>query len=101
MDNNGNNKENNQNNSWMNHPNLSGMDPAKLAMLQSLAEQGSQKGQNDIMPFLMAAASKSKSSGMQFSKNEMDTIIEVLTIGKPPAEVAKIDRMLQLMKMMR
>jgi hypothetical protein len=100
MDNN-NNKDGNSGSSWMNHPNLSGMDPAKLAMLQSLAEQGSQKGQSDIMPFLMAAASKSQSSGMQFSKNEMDTIIEVLKIGKPPAEVAKMDRMLQLMKMMR
>lgn len=87
--------------SWMNHPDLSGMDASKLAMLSALAEQGSHKNSQELLPFLMSAASKSKSRGMNFSTQEMDTIIQVLKIGKPPAEVARMERMLQMLKLIR
>ena len=86
---------------WMNHPNLAGIDHAKLAMLQSLASQGSQKSQKELLPFLMAAASSSKKNGTQFSHDEMDLIVEVLKAGKSKEEIAKIDQMLQIMKMMK
>ena len=86
---------------WMNHPNLAGIDPAKLAMLQSLASQGSQKSQKELLPFLMAAASSSKKNGTQISHDEMDLIVEVLKAGKSKEEIAKIDQMLQIMKMMK
>lgn len=85
---------------WMNHPNLAGMDKSKLEMLQSLANQGSQKSQADLLPFLMAAAGQGKSNGLSFSSNEINTIIEVLKIGKSPQEAAKLDRIVSIMKMM-
>lgn len=94
-------QESHKNDSWMGHPNLSGMDPAKLAMLQSLASQGSQKSQNDMMPFLMSVMSGQKGNGMKFSSDEMGQIIEVLKIGKSQEEIAKIDKMLMLLRMMR
>lgn len=90
-----------ENSSWMNHPNLAGMDASKLAMLNALAQQGSRKTQNDLLPFLMTAASQSKSKGIRFSQQEMDAIIQVLKIGKPAAEVERIERLLQMMKFMR
>ena len=86
---------------WMNNPNLAGIDPAKLAMLQSLASQGSQKSQKELLPFLMAAASSSQKNGTQFSRDEMDLIVEVLKSGKSREEAAKIDQMMQIMKMMK
>ena len=86
---------------WMNNPNLAGIDPAKLAMLQSLASQGSQKSQKELLPFLMAAASSSQKNGTQFSRDEMDVIGEVLKSGKSREEAAKIDQMMQIMKMMK
>ena len=86
---------------WMNNPNLAGIDPAKLAMLQSLASQGSQKSQKELLPFLMAAASSSQKNGTQFSRDEMDVIVEVLKPGKSREEAAKIDQMMQIMKMMK
>lgn len=87
---------------WMNNPNLKGMDPEKLKMLNNIANQGSQKGMNELLPFLMSAVSqnKSQSGGLDFSRQEMDTIIEVLKMGKPPEEVARINRMMQIIKMM-
>lgn len=86
----------------MNNPNLKGMDTEKLKMLNNIANQGSQKGMNELLPFLMSAVSqnKSQSGGLDFSRQEMDTIIEVLKMGKPPEEVARINRMMQIIKMM-
>ena len=63
---------------WKNNPRLSGMDPQKLSMLQGLADQG---------------------LGKNFSSDEISTIIEVLKMGKSPAEAAKLDRIVNLMKM--
>lgn len=90
---------NNQN--WMNDPRLSGMDKSKLEMLQQMADQGSQKSQSDLMPFLMSAASNSNSKGMNFSSDEISAIIEVIKMGKSPKEAAKLDKIVSIMKMMR
>lgn len=86
---------------WTNNPKLSGIDPAKLSMLQSLAAQGSTKNQNEMLPFLMAAASNSQKNGMQFSPQEMTMILEVLKKGKSPEEAAKMDQMFNMMRMMK
>ncbi len=87
--------------SWMNNPNLKNIDPAKLQMLMSMSEQGAGKSQNDLLPFLMAAASQSKSQGMTFSPDETDAIIEVLKMGKSPEEIARIEKIRTMMKLMK
>ena len=86
---------------WMKDPSLSGIDPAKLAMLQSFANQGAGKTQNDILPLLMTAAASSKKKGLQFTQNEIDMIINVMKAGKSPQDIARIDKMAALMKMMQ
>lgn len=86
---------------WKSNPKLAGMDKNKLDMLQSLAEQGAGKSPNDLLPFLMTAMTQTRNSGMKFSQDEISVIIEVLKMGKSPEEVAKIDRMISLMRMMR
>ena len=88
---------------WMNHASLQGIDPAKLQMLSQMAAQGQSqtKNQSDLMPFLMMAANSSKEKGMQFSGQEMDMIVEVLKMGKSPQEIAQMDKMLMLLKMMK
>lgn len=86
---------------WMNDPSLEGIDPAKMALLNSLVQQGSKKNQNEMMAFLMSAAANSKKNGLQFSPGEMDLIAQVLKKGKSPQETARLDRMLSMMKMLR
>ncbi len=87
--------------SWMNNPALGGIDPSKLQMLSSLAEQMQGKNQNEILPFLMSAASQSQSGSMSFDSSEADAIINVLKIGKSPQEIQRIDRICALMKQFR
>ncbi len=84
---------------WKNNPKLAGMDPQKLSMLQGLADQGLGKTPSELLPFIMGAASQGKNAGLNFNSNEISTIIEVLKMGKSPAEVAKLDRIVNLMKM--
>ncbi|MGI6071237.1 MAG: hypothetical protein ACOYBE_12575 [Blautia sp.] len=89
------------NNDWMNNPKLQGMDKSKLEMLQNLADQGSQKNKSDLMPFLMATASQGKAGGLSFNSNEISTIIEVIKMGKSPQEAARLDKIVNIMKMMQ
>ena len=65
---------------WMKDSTLEGIDPAKMALLQSLIQQGSKKNQNEMLAFLMSAAANSKKSSQ---------------------EIAKMDRILSMMKMLR
>lgn len=87
--------------SWLNNPALSGIDLAKLQMIQSMAVQGAGKNPSSLLPFLMAASKSSKKKGMQFSEEEIHTIAEVLKSGKSKEEVARIDQMLALAKLLK
>ena len=86
--------------SWMDHPSLAGLDPAKLAMLNSFAQQSSGKSPNELLPLLMAAASRIRANGTRFSKEEINAIIEVLKAGKSPEEIARMDKIIQMMKVL-
>ena len=86
---------------WQDNPKLAGMDRSKLDMLQQMAQQGAGKSPSDLLPCIMNAAAKGKSAGLRFNPNEINTIIEVLKMGKSPQERAKLDQVVNLMKMMR
>ena len=86
---------------WQDNPKLAGMDRSKLDMLQQMAQQGAGKSPSDLLPFIMNAAAKGKSAGLRFNPNEINTIIEVLKMGKSSQERAKLDQVVNLMKMMR
>lgn len=84
---------------WRNNPKLAQMDKSKLDMLQNLAAQGNGKNANELLPFIMGAAAQGKQGGLKFNANEISTIIEVLKMGKSPEETERLDRVINLMKM--
>lgn len=88
---------------WMKSDNVNGIDPLKLQMLNSIASQGSQKGMSELLPFLLSSLSNTqkKSGTLSFTSKEMDCIIEALKQNKTPEKTARIERMLQLIKMMQ
>lgn len=88
---------------WMKSDNVNGIDPLKLQMLNSIANQGSQKGMSELLPFLVSSLSNTqkKSGTLSFTSKEMVCIIEALKQNKTPEETARIERMLQLIKMMQ
>lgn len=86
---------------WTSDPKLAGIQAEKLSMLQSMAAMGKGKGPNELLPILMAAANTSREKGLQFSDAEMDQIISVLKMNRSSEETARIDRMLQMIRMMK
>lgn len=91
----------NNQNDWINNPALKNIDAAKLQMLLSMAEQGKGKQQKELLPFLMAAASKSQAGGTTFSNEETNLILDVLKQGKSPEEIARIEKVCALVQMMK
>lgn len=85
-------------NSWASNPALNQIDPGKLQMLMSMADQARGKSQADLLPFLMSMGGSGK---LNFSPDEMDTIIGVMKLGRSPQEIRKIDRMCAMLKQMR
>ena len=88
---------------WMKASEVKGIDPLKLQMLSSIASQGSQKKMNELLPFLFSSLSNTqkKSGNLSFTTKEINCIIEALKQNKPPEEVARIERMLQLIQIMQ
>lgn len=86
---------------WKNDPGLNGIDRNKLEMLQALAQQGQGKSPAEMLPFLMNAAARGRSSGLSFTQPEISAVLEALKAGKSPEEAAKLDRIVSLMKMIR
>ena len=86
---------------WTKDPNLSGIQKEELQMLQSMAAMGNGKGVSELLPILMTAANTSKEKGLQFSNAEMELVIQVLKRNKSPEETARIDQMLQMIKMLK
>ena len=87
--------------SWMNDSRLSGIDPAKLQMLFSMSGQGASKSQNELMPFLMAVAARSRQNGMIFTPEETNLIIEVMKQGKSKEEIARIEKIRMMMRLIK
>ena len=73
---------------WMKSDNVNGIDPLKLQMLNSIANQGSQKGMSELLPFWCHPYQtlKKKSGTLSFTSKEMDCIIEALKQNKTPEE---------------
>jgi hypothetical protein len=89
------------NNSWVNNPKLKNIDQEKLKIIMGLAEQSGSKQQNELLPFLLAAANKSKSEGVTFSSDEIDVIIDVMKSGKSKEEIQRMDKIRSMMKLMK
>lgn len=87
-------------NQWINHPNLKNIDKEKLNLILSLAEQSGNKQQKEMIPFLLAAASKTKSQGINFSSDEVDLIIDAMKVGKSKEEVQRMEQISNMMKLM-
>lgn len=86
---------------WKNNPTLANLDKNKLDMLQSLAEQSAGKNASEMLPFLLNAAKQGKNNGLHFSGDEIALILEAIKMGKSKEEVARLDKIVNMMRMIR
>ena len=83
-------------NDWMNNPKLKNMDPAKLALLSSLASQGVNKKQSEMLPFFLSAMSTAKEKGLDFQVEERNLLMEVLMQQLSPDEKRKAENIIRM-----
>ena len=63
--------------------------------------QWASKSQNELMPFLMAVAARSRQNGMTFTPEETNLIIEVMKQGKSKEEIARIEKIRMMMRQIK
>lgn len=88
-------------NNWIYDRDLSHIDMEKLKALTSAANQGKNLSKKELLPFLMAAASHSNQSNLQFTSEEMQTIFSVLKKNKSQEEQNQMDRFFRIMQQMQ
>ena len=81
---------------WMNNPKLKNLDPAKLAMLSSLATEVSKKSRSEMMPFLMSLMNNKGSNGIDFSGEEQNLMLDVLMQQLSPEERKKAETIIKM-----
>lgn len=85
-----------QENSWMNNPMLKDIDPLKLQMLSSFANEAGSKKQSEMLPFFLSAMNQSNEKGAGFNSNEKDLLLGILMEQLSPNEKQKAETILRM-----
>lgn len=82
--------------SWLNDPEVAHIDKSKLDFLQMLVFESEGLSKEQMLPFLMAVAKRSKDNHISFTEDEIDTIIKTLQKYAAPEEIEKMNKMVAM-----
>lgn len=82
--------------SWLEDPAVAGIDRKKLDFLQMLVFESNNLTKEQMLPFLMVVAKRSKENQISFTEEEMNTIISTLQKYSTPDEIDKMNKMMSL-----
>ena len=82
---------------FKNNPLLTSMDPEKLDFLMKFAQKEKPANMKDAMPFLLSNMNIAKNQRINFSKPEIQLIIELLSKELSPSEKSKVNRIMSIM----
>lgn len=78
-----------------------GLDKKKAALLNEAKKLASGKKSDDMLPLLLAISNKAKKEGIQFTPEEITTIIEYIKKDMPPEDQNKLDTLMRMVGMFR
>lgn len=81
---------------WMEDPAVAHIDRNKLDFLQALFYESRSLTKEQMLPFFLAAAKRSRDSHISFSREEIETITSAIRRYSSPEEAEKIDRFMKL-----
>lgn len=84
------------NNSWMNDPALKNIDPMKLQILSSIANEAGNKNINELLPFFMSAMNQANDKGISFSSPERELLMNILMQKLAPEERQKAETIIRM-----
>ena len=76
-----------------------GISPEKLAFLKAFANMPSGSNSAAMMRQLTKCQQQAKQQNIQFTPDEQSLLIELLTANLSPAEKAKVDQVISILKM--
>lgn len=83
--------------SWTNNPKMKNIDPRKLAVLLELVKEAEGKPMDKLVPILVNANKKLQEQNMNFTKDESDMIIDLLSKNMTPKEKMQFEMIKQMM----
>lgn len=81
---------------WLEDPAVADIDRKKLDFLQMLVFESNNLTKEQMLPFLMVVAKRSRDNRISFSEEEMNTIINTLKKYSTPDEIEKMNKMMSL-----
>ncbi len=81
---------------WRQDPRLKGMDPKKLKYLTDFAEKAGKTPKDKLLPLFMGLAAAP--GGMNFSDQETDLLVSILTANMNPAQKKQVETLRALSK---
>lgn len=83
--------------SWTNNPKIKNIDPRKLTVLLELVKEAEGKPMDKLVPILVNANKKLQQQNMNFTKDESDMIIDILSKNMTPKEKMQFEMIKQMM----
>lgn len=83
--------------SWTNNPKLKNVDPRKLAILLEVAKEAEGKPMDKLIPLLINANKRVQQQNMNFSKEESEIMIDILTKNMSPQEKMQFEMIKRMM----
>lgn len=84
--------------SWINHPAMKNIDARKLGILVELVNEAEGKPVDKLLPVLITANAKLKATGMSFSPDETDLIMEIITKDLSASDKNKLEMVKKMIK---
>lgn len=84
-------------NSWMNNPRLKNVDPRKLAILVELMKESEGKPMEQLVPLLVNTNKRLKEQNLNFTKDESDLMIDLITKNMNQKEKMQFEMIKQIM----
>lgn len=79
------------NTKWQSDPRLKTMSPQKLSLLTELAKKVETSPKNQLVSTLLTLNLEAKEKGIQFSDQETELLVSILSGGMSPAEQKRMD----------
>lgn len=83
--------------SWTNNPKLKNIDPRKLAILMEVAKEAEGKPMDKLIPLLMSTNKRLQEQNINFSKDESDLLIDLLSRNLSPKEKMQFEMLKKMM----
>ncbi len=84
-------------NSWSDNPRLKNIDPRKLSILMDLVNDADGKPMDKLVPLLMNTQKKLQKQNLNFSQDETDLMLEILTKNMNAKEKTQFEMIKKMM----